>query len=229
MEQRLTQSPQMIQAMQVLQLSSVQLEERIDTELLENPLLERKEARVTRAARNDQSTVKGAGDLGGLEALLRRSEGDQGNPTWQRQRGPVEGPDSKHQAMLNTPTAYHSLGESLLTLVALFDLDDRQREMVEYLVFSLDVRGYLPQPLSRAAEECGIEGATLEEFSLLLEELRHATHPGLGALDLRECLLLQVDAMNEEHVLLRALVERHLEDIAANRLPHQFLVDTSCL
>jgi RNA polymerase sigma-54 factor len=122
--------------------------------------------------------------------------------------------------MQNSPATYHSLGESLLSQIALIELNARQRAMLEFLVFSLDARGYLPRPLALLVEECGIEGASADEFSLLLEELRHATHPALGASDLCECLLLQVDGMAEDHALLRRLITENLADVAANRLPH---------
>ena len=65
-----------------------------------------------------------------------------------------------------------------------------------------------------------MEGATEDEFACLLQELRQATHPALGASDLRECRLLQLDRMAPEPSLLHTLVTLHLADVAANRLPH---------
>jgi RNA polymerase sigma-54 factor len=53
----------------------------------------------------------------------------------------------------------------------------------------------------------------------LLEDIRHSTHPALGASDLRECLLLQV-GQEDQHSLLRTLITEKLADVAANRLPH---------
>src|SRR5688572_25508410 len=180
MEQRLMQSPQMIQAMQILQLSSLGLQERIEEELLENPLLERKE--VPEGNGLDDPRANGeAGQLAALDAVLAMREHDRWDPALRRRRGTVEESDRKHEAMQNSPATYHSLGESLLNQIALIELDERQRAMLEFLVFSLDARGYLPRPLALLVEECGIAGASEDEFSLLLEELRHATHPALGA------------------------------------------------
>jgi RNA polymerase sigma-54 factor len=220
MEQRLLQSPQMIQAMQILQLSTLDLQARIEQELLENPLLERKDVLEGGAALEEARPAGEAGQLAALDAVLAMREHDRWDPALRRRRGTMEDSDKKHAAMQNSPAVYHSLGESLLSQVALIELDERQRAMLEFLVFSLDARGYLPRPLALLVEECGIVGASEDEFSLLLEELRHATHPALGARDLCECLLLQVDGMVEEHALLRRLITENLADVAANRLPH---------
>jgi RNA polymerase sigma-54 factor len=179
MEQRLLQSPQMIQAMQILQLSSLDLQDRIEQELLENPLLEQKEGPEGNDAGEE------AGQLAALDAVLTMRERDRWDPALRQRRGTVEEADRKHEAMQNTPAPYHSLGESLLSQIALVELDERQRAMLEFLVFSLDARGYLLRPLAELALECGVQGASAEEFALLLEELRHATHPSLGASDLR--------------------------------------------
>jgi RNA polymerase sigma-54 factor len=147
-------------------------------------------------------------------------ERDRWDPALRRRRGTIEESDRKHEAMQNSPATYHSLGESLLNQIALIEFDERQRAMLEFLVFSLDARGYLPRSLAELVEECGIDGASEDEFSLLLEELRHATHPALGARDLCDCLLLQVDGLAEDQALLRRLISENLADVAANRLPH---------
>jgi RNA polymerase sigma-54 factor len=221
MEQRLLQSPQMIQAMQILQLSSLDLQDRIEQELLENPLLERADApNDTTVVEGEARATETTGELGAIDAVLAMREHDRWDPMLRRRRGTLEEADRKHEAMQNSPAAYRSLGQALLSQVALIELDARQRAMLEFLVFSLDARGYLPRPLSDLLEECAIEGATEAEFALLLEELRHATHPSLGARDLRECLLLQAGRMAVDHPLLGRLIAENLADVAANRLPH---------
>ena len=50
-------------------------------------------------------------------------------------------------------------------------------------------------------------------------QLREATHPSIGAQDLRECLLLQLDVLHAEDPLVRTMIADHLEDITTNRLP----------
>jgi RNA polymerase sigma-54 factor len=219
MEQRLIQSPQMIQAMQILQLPAMELEERIEQELTENPFLEVAEPAP------DESPEAGSAEEGrNLEAMLedleRRSRDhiDHLGPARTRSSYDEDG-DKKLEAMQNTPEEPKSLSEALVDELANLEFDERGRRIAEYLIWSLDDKGYLSQPLEEIALECGIPDVTVEELAGVLAALRHAIHPALGARDLRECLLLQLDAHGIDSPLVRTLITNHLEDITTNRLP----------
>ncbi|MBL6756350.1 MAG: RNA polymerase factor sigma-54 [Planctomycetes bacterium] len=283
MEQRLIQSPQMIQAMQVLQLPLLELSERIEQELTENPFLEVVEPDGDGASDDGADSADGGGtearveraDAGpasdGADAMLDyleridRDFGDGGPP---RAAGGEEG-DRKYEAMLNAPEGARSLAADILDQLSALELSDRERTVLEYVVWSLDERGYLTETPSTLAHELtrevqralGTQGAeaildeaessgsgsvfaeeepaapiagagegeepaaddlmivTEDEVRDALERLREAVHPGLGALDLRECLLLQLPGKGLWNPLMRQLVERHLDDVRANRLP----------
>ena len=217
MEQRLVQSPQMIQAMQILQLSAMDLQERIAEELVENPFLELEEN--TRDGNENESDA----DTEAFETMietLERYERDFGDG---RSRVPAgEGVDKKLEAMQNTPASYHGVGDAVMDFIALADLDEDERRIAEYIAYSLDERGYLIDELEEIATSCPVDGATLDDVEGVLEVLRRATHPALGAHDLQECLLLQVDAgalAEFETPLVRTLITDHIEDIVSNRLP----------
>jgi RNA polymerase sigma-54 factor len=215
MEQRLMQSPQMIQAMQILQLSALELEERVEQELTENPFLEVQEAGQTEEDQKSAAEESGPS----LESMLEELERyERDAPPRNRPSG--EDGDKKLEAMNNTPAQYHSLGDSLLEQIALSGFDDRRHAIAEYLVYSLDARGYLPDPFDKLVEASEIPGLTVEELGQVLADLRVATHPALGARDLKECLLLQLEPMGLDTPFLRTLITEHLEDITTNRLPH---------
>jgi RNA polymerase sigma-54 factor len=222
MEQRLVQSPQMIQAMQILQLSSLDLQERIEQELTENPFLEEAEPEREEPAEGQSPETEARDpEERGVQSMLEeleRYDRDFGDGTRTRV-GSAEESDKKLEAMQNTPATYHSLGDALLDQLALLDLDDREREVAEYLIWSLDHRGYLPDPLEEIASDCPIEGIAVDELELMLERIRDAAHPAIGAPDLRSCLLLQLDAHDIEGELVRRLIADHLEDITMNRIP----------
>jgi RNA polymerase sigma-54 factor len=208
----------MIQAMQILQLSSLDLEARVDEELIENPFLEVEEQTAeNEEPQQEEMTDTEAAALDGMLEMMERYERDYGDGGI---RSPGSGDvDRKFEAMQNTPATYHSLGDALLEQIALSELTDRQREIAEYLIYSLDARGFLPDPLEEIASERGCEPTELED---VLVKLRAATHPALGAADLQECLLLQIDAGALEGYdtpLIRALITEHIEDITTNRLP----------
>jgi len=212
MEQRLVQSPQMIQAMQILQLSSLDLVDRISAELLENPFLE-----IEEQPQDDESAEKEADPFENMVEVLERYERDFGDG--RTRAGSPEDGDRKMEAMRNTPASYHSIGDALIEQNVFMDMDERSRELAEFLVYSLDHRGYLPESLETLAQSNDIEGVETEELRSILSQLRHATHPAIGARDLRECLLLQLDLPEIDAPLARCLVEEHLEDITTNRLP----------
>lgn len=265
------QSPQMIQAMKILQLGTLDLQERIEQELVENPVLE--EVEPERAEGDPGSDGDGPREgegqdpereelsrmLDDLESL-QRDFGEGG-----RASGDGEEGDRKLQALANAPDVPRTMAEALSEELAFLELSRRKRAIAEFLIFSLDERGYLPEDLESLAAECpvaetgeeepqaaqeaapaadgtgptdapapgeGPENApaieappaddgcvTVEELRWVLDRLRGLIHPALGARDLREALLLQVDRMEGEHPLLRRIVADHLEDVQANRLP----------
>ncbi|MFT7485128.1 MAG: RNA polymerase sigma-54 factor [Candidatus Paceibacteria bacterium] len=231
------QSPQMIQAMKILQLGTLDLQERIDQELVENPMLEEISSSEDADASLQESPVGPAQEpsdpeqegvqrmLDALESL-QRDFGDGGRATG----GDGEEGDRKLQALANTPSVPKTMAEALSEELAFIELSPRKRAIAEFLIFSMDERGYLPDELADLAEECpivrthepqesGVEACKVEELAWVLGRLRALIHPALGARDLREALLLQVELLNGNHAILRKIISDHLEDVKNNRLP----------
>ncbi len=232
LEQRLLQSPQMIQAMQILQLNGLDLEDRIQQELDENPLLEPVENPLTESEPRDVTSgdgttieVDAASERavdGAIQELERygRDLGDR------RRTGSPDDGDRKLEAMANTPDHGRTLASALLEELAILDLDPRERRLAEYVVYSLDERGWLQMPLDELARDATVEVAregeepvTIEEIHEVLAEIRRISHPALGAHNLQECLRLQIESMGIDDGLMIAIVEHHLEDVEHNRLP----------
>lgn len=224
----------MIQAMQILQLNGLDLEDRIQQELNENPLLELVEPGAKTAdtpaetpADASPAELANAQEDRQVEAILEELEKYQrdvsdGRP---RVRGDEEG-DRKLEAMNNTPDQGKSLAEALIDELAIVRLEPRDRKLAEYVLYSLDEKGWLTAPHEELAAEAtaSIEGASeqpydADDIAIVLEEIRRISHPALGARDLKECLQLQLAVHDLEDPLPAQLVELHLEDIEHNRLP----------
>ncbi|QDU84938.1 RNA polymerase sigma-54 factor [Planctomycetes bacterium Pla163] len=162
MEQRLIQSPQMIQAMQILQLSSLDLAERIDQELVENPFLEVDEGASDRAGDGEVGTDADAGADGEalsdrdrmLQEFERLREFEDGRSSV---RPDTEGADRKHEAMQNAPARPKNTAAVLMDQVALLDLEGDEREAAELIVYSLDAHGYLEDGLEDLAQRWSAE------------------------------------------------------------------------
>ena len=229
LEQRLLQSPQMIQAMQILQLPSLELMERIDAELTENPLLEVAEgdgedAPADAAAEPHDDRGEDAQTTEGLEGMLdelERYERDFGDSP-SGQRLPAEESDRKYEAMNNAAAEPECLADAVLQQIALLSVEDEDRQVLEYIVWSLDEHGYLPEDREDVARELSRQlnrTVAVEEIHVGLRRLRRVTHPALGATDLRNALLLQLDEAEAEHALERTILAEHLKDLEGNRLP----------
>ncbi|MFO1051761.1 MAG: RNA polymerase factor sigma-54 [Planctomycetota bacterium] len=224
-EQRMIQSPQMIQAMQVLQCPMAELIDTIDQELQENVFLEVKEEGEGEAGENSETTPEGdraddrkdADDATAelwneLENLERRSEGSAA-------RGPAisdEEADRRLDALYNTPAGGVSLPDHLLAQVRMMEVDPALFRVVEHVVFSLDEDGRLGETAEQIADLLLVPIPLAERAVTIVRELDPA---GVGARDLRDCLLMQLDRMTYVRPLTRVIVEKHLDDLAMNRLP----------
>lgn len=230
-EQRLVQSPQMIQAMQVLQYPLLELMDRIDQELQENVFLEVPEGESTESTNDvDVSQKDGKADpdmepvyekldnstesdttFETLELLEQRSSDLGGSRI---SRGDEE--DSRIQLLMNTPGPSETLSEHLINQLMLLELEAEQHELVELIIYSLDRDGRLVSTVEELAEEARCSDEEIEEAIQIVQSLDPA---GVGARELKECLMLQLDRMPGSLQIVRQIVANHLEDLSLNRLP----------
>jgi len=228
-ELRLLQSPQMIQAMQILQQPLMELKERIDQELQENVFLEIKEPGPGEGEAEERREAmlqeeRGEPDLGEpvsalfetLEELEKRSVDYRPSPG--ARKGGDEGEDAKHEALQNTAVSGVTLAEHLLEQLAMLDLTPTMRRLVELVIYNLDDNGRLMVSPEEIAREAGGE-VSREQAEEAIRIVQAMDPPGVAARDLKECLLLQLDRLDGDHTLLRSLIQDHLEDILMNRLP----------
>ena len=217
-EMQLRLSPQLIQRIEILQLPAQELIELIEQESAENELLEVEQARSDLGPQqNGSEKVAGEAELSDqVGADLERYSGYN-----EILRKPVRHDgerDPKMEAMKNAPAAPGTFKDNLRDQVAFASLPERIRAFVEILIDHLDDNGFLPDPL----EEILIpfdEQFTLEEARQALEYLRSLEPSGVGASNLRECFLTQLDPTHQRHELHRMLIEDHLDDWRDNRLP----------
>lgn len=211
LEQRLAQSPQMIQAMQILQLTTPELLDRIEAELEDNPFLETEgtagESESEEKTENENDDDLNLGDMADLTNLL------EGAPS--SGSGTGSG-DQDYDALSNVAAPDGHSEESILSEMRTQDEPAEIVRDAELLFRFLDRRGFLPDGLEEVAEVTGVPLARLQA-SLL--RMRAVSHPALGAADLRECFLLQLDAMPEEHYVARKILVDYFDDLLANRIP----------
>jgi RNA polymerase sigma-54 factor len=108
-----------------------------------------------------------------------------------------------------------SLHEHLELQLHLSTVNDRARKVGEYFIGCIDDNGYLHCTPAEAAAAAGVRESCAIEVLKLLQTFDPA---GIGARDLRECLLLQIERQGIGNPLLEAIVDRYLDDVAAGRI-----------
>ena len=222
-EQRLVQSPQMIQAMQVLQLPLLELKDQIDQELQENVFLERKDE--SERPEDKPPAPEPEPEPNKIEERLQRefsTELDQlearMEPNWRNRASSYSGDDEdkKLEALNNTPGRATSLSEYPMVQVRTQEKDPELIRVIEHIVFSLDEDGRLTDTAETIAQQLLVPLPLVQEAVAVVRDLEPV---GVGAKDLRDCLLMQLDHMTFVRPLVRTIVENHLDDLAMNKLP----------
>ncbi|HUU58581.1 MAG TPA: RNA polymerase factor sigma-54 [Phycisphaerae bacterium] len=239
---RLTQqmklSPRIIQAMEILQLPMMALQERIEQEMQSNPVLDLQETGVDAEAppqREDTVEDRGEHDLvirddnGHSEDFERLADFTEEYGTEfvtsdapPRPRPPAPGQrDRKLDAMANAAARGESLNEYLLEQWRFVEVPDAIRQAGELIINYIEADGYLRTPLEEIAERAN-PAVAMEDLREALRWVQTMEPAGLGARDLKECLLLQlsVEAAAGRDVSLETEIVAHfLRDIEMNRLP----------
>ncbi len=235
LEQRMKLAPRMIQSMEILQLPLMALEDRIQQELVSNPVLEVREEEESpsdgetpepaeETTGNEEEQPLTVDDTGGAEEFdrLEKMASDWDDYFDQeyipKSRSRSQERDAKLDALMNTPAADQSLQDNLLEQFSFFTTDEGVRQAGETIVRNLDANGYLRIPLEEVTADVrgDLAAGQLEEALRLVQRLEPA---GVGARDLRECLLLQLDRLGNNDQVARRIVNDYLHEIENNRLP----------
>jgi RNA polymerase sigma-54 factor len=228
--QQLTLSPQIVQAIRILQLSAADLEHEVEEALANNPFLERAEpASATAAGTTPSSTA--ANEEEPAEAAPAPSAGtesdddSEAHDPWTSttsKRNDDERPIGEGYA-LNT-----TLRDHLIEQLAGSRLSEYDRLVVEIVIDGLDDDGYLrqtPEELLSALPE-GIT-VSAEDVDVAVRFVQSLDPPGIGARSLAECLSLQLDRFGdegEELAVAKQIVRQHLDLLAlhdSTRLAHK--------
>ena len=238
MLQQMKLAPRMIQSMEILQLPVMALEERIRQEEEQNPALE-----VGASTTETPSTdLEAESETPAAKTDLLETNGEKSNKEqdefdaayeqlereWDENYIPGHGPsrsegielsNKKQDAIQNVAERGESLQDHLLEQLTFEEESDDVLAFAEYLVANLNGRGFLNGSLLELLTS--YDGEIDEDGAeLALQVLQSLDPRGVGARDLRECLLLQLDEAEIEHCdVLRTLISNHLEDIEHNRLP----------
>ena len=199
-QQKLLMTPELRQAIAILQMSTLELGD-IYKRTRGKPLLDEKEPEEV----PEQETQQAEAEAEANSALEQWME-------YHHDRDPGYVPQEKEEekSFENFVTSRPSLVEHLefqLRMVSRGELDLR---IGEYLIGSIDDNGYLTVDLAEVAAQMEVSEARVEEVLLMI----HSFHPhGVGARDLPECLMIQLCHYGKDDPIIEQIVNHHLEDI----------------
>jgi RNA polymerase sigma-54 factor len=255
MGQEMRMSPRLIQAMEILQLPALALLERIDAELVSNPVLEVQETASDEPAEPAESYADDRGERqmvvdergNNAEDFSRLDEmTNEYGSEWIDESPPAPSassydgePDRKLEAMANTAAPDETLNEYLHEQWRFVEAEPPVKAAGSLLIDYIDADGYLRTPISQVMLETMAEADDLDEpagdgaaqpqarldeqaFRQAMTLLQTLDPAGVGAADLGQCLLLQLDrenASSPDVETARRLARDFLRDIEMNRLP----------
>lgn len=211
--QSLVMTPQLQQAIKLLQLSRMELENLINTELVENPTLDE--------AADSESTTKSMNEMESGENTSKVEENPQASEdfNWENYLENVKstpnlpvyrGGDDELPSYENTLTQAPDLTDHLLWQLQLAGMKEKEKAMGEVIIGNINEDGYLTTSIEEMAEK---EKFDPHELEAVLYTIQNFDPIGVASRDLKECLLVQIYDMKRNDEMLERIVEDHLPDL----------------
>lgn len=222
--QQMVMTPQLQQAIKLLQMNRLELTETIQNELLENPMLEegveiseldQKKADMERSDSSDDmkevSPEKDKNPDFDWDSYLEQSF----SYTGKSKPGMGYDPNTEDGPGFEAMTSKElTLADHLRNQLHTSELNENEREFAHSIIGSLDEWGYLREPIEEIARQ---ESVDLEFAETVLSLVQRLDPPGVAARDLKECLLIQLDTMKikrkSDKDLLQQLIEEQLHNL----------------
>src|SRR6201987_157650 len=216
-------TPGLVQMVSVLALNRLELKEMINQEMIENPVLEEQSEEPTQADNySDENFLKvetekvpekpepnpfDEFDVGTFFNQYLDTGGDGGQSP---EREVSERPS--FEKFLSSPTG---LTEHLQWQLSVTICSDAVRQVAENIIGNLDENGYLTASPEELTEKGKYSQDDLDDALAVVQEFDPI---GVGARDLRECLLLQLKAFDPQNTLAQQIVSEHLKQVQSNQL-----------
>jgi RNA polymerase sigma-54 factor len=228
--QRLIMSPQMQQAISLLQMPLMELSERIDQEMVQNPILET-EPEISDSSDNSEEEIEEELEEELEEApaeislsfnddnfeILKRLDDDLKDHFDQNNIINHNSEEEKLKAFQeNSLSSHETLFEHLMNQARETFEDDESLKMAEILIGNLDSSGFLHTPIEEISLLSSFKEPDLLE---VLKEIQQFEPKGVGARSLQESLLIQLRAMGKENSLAFRIIDTNYEELLQNRIP----------
>lgn len=229
--QKLIMTPQLQQAIKLLQLSRLELTQTLAQELVENPVLEEVTPETEEGSSEEEAETEAMAESGvpaektaelaagndGEQEL--KTEFDQIGTRWDeyidemndgRDYGTLEPNEDDRPSYDQTLTRQPSLNDHLMWQLRLSTSDDAVLAAGEVIIGNIDDDGYLRAGIEEMARDAG---GSFKDMQYALTLIQNFDPIGVGARDLKECLLIQIRYLDLEGSLVEKIVQNHLPDL----------------
>ena len=197
--QKLTMTPELIQAIRILQFSTQELDSFVQEELLENPVLE------IDGKRKDDKTV----DIDIQEKIKEDYNDEESYKQWERSS------DREEYSYEQFVSKEETLEDSLLLQLTFSKLKGHDLKIGRYIVEAIDENGYLTTPVEQIAAIFKTDSGKIDA---VLDVIQTFEPVGVGARNLKECLIIQLAAKGLLDEVTEYIILNHLEDLGNNKL-----------
>lgn len=207
--QKLVMTADLRQSIELLPLSTLELADKIQAELIDNPLLEE----VFNPEKSKTPEIYSVTEVREKEKreLTKSTEGNLTDIY------SIEGPyrydneaRDKNQSMIEASPIREKLSDHLLSQLRLLDLNEEEIEIGEILISMLDDHGFITTPLDEIAKEMNLN---LKLLKKVIHNIQQLDPIGIGATNIQETLLIQAEILKPEDTNLHILLREHFKDL----------------
>ena len=216
LQQKLQQklSPAQIQVIKMLEVPTLELEERIRQELEENPALEEGAETDKEAENDDDFNSEDGGNNDDFE--LEEYMADDDIPDYKLKANNTSKDDKHEDIPFSAGMTFH---EFLIDQIGLMSLSEKDRMLTEYVIGNIDDEGYLRRAAEAMVDDIVFQAGVQtndEEIKQVIQLVRQLDPAGVGATNLQECLLLQLERKEQSPSVLLAikLIKEYFEEFS---------------
>ncbi len=217
LQQKLLQklSPQQIQVIKLLEIPTMQLEQRVKKELEENPALEEAGEDDFDQAQMEEETREDEKDKDQEEFTIEDYIEDDEIPSYRLNAMNYSKNDKREEIPFSVGSTFHDYLENQL---GLRPLNERQQMLAQYIIGNIDDDGYLRRKLDAIADDIAFTvNITTSEIELIdiLRIIQDFDPLGVGARNLQECLILQIENKNQdlpEVAMATKILKNHFDE-----------------
>lgn len=202
LQQKLILTPQLKQSLQILQLPLIELKALVENELMENPLLEEESLKTETPSQEKPSSLEETEDTGYPDAFEERISSFSHSMQIDEEEKRAFAESSIKQPL--------TLQDHLIWQLKLSTITPEEEKIGETIIGNIDENGYLVTPVNEISRMLGASEEKTEEVLKIVQEF---DPPGVGARDLKECLLIQLKALDRDTSVAEKLIENYLTEI----------------